>query len=67
MKLDNNTWKLPEGAKYTLIVPPKPAGFWCIDPKSTYASISFSVYVKPTDKQISNTEEMFGWKWVDNE
>jgi hypothetical protein len=25
----------------------------------------FSILTKPTDEQIKNTEEMFGWKWKD--
>ena len=47
--------------------PPKPVGFWTIDPKSPYGSNYFAIHVKPTDQQIKNTEEMFGWKWKDNE
>jgi len=25
----------------------------------------FSMYQKPTDEQIKNTEELLGWKWKD--
>ena len=77
MTSDTNSWNLPphriasmalpEGATYTFVQPPKPIGYWTIDPKSPYGSTYFAIHVKPTDQQIKNTEEMFGWKWKDNE
>jgi hypothetical protein len=39
----------------------KPVGTWDL------GNFSFSVYRRPTDEQIKNTEEFFGWKWVDYE
>jgi hypothetical protein len=40
-------------------VPNKAVGAWDL------GSFQFSVSRLPTDEQIKNTEEMFGWKWVD--
>ena len=40
---------------------PKPVGAWDL------GKFQFSVYRRPTDEQIKNTEEMFGWKWMDYE
>ena len=40
-------------------LPNKPVGAWDL------GKFQFSVYRRPTDEQIKNTEEMFGWKWVD--
>ena len=71
----SNSWNLPPHriasialpeATYTLIQPPKPVGFWTFDPKSPHGSNYFAIHVKPTEQQIKNTEEMFGWKWLDN-
>lgn len=52
-------------AYYTIMQPPKPVGYWILDPSPTGPNTSFSMYAKPTDKQIKNTEEAFGWKWKD--
>jgi len=35
-------------------------GSWCIG-----GNCFINVTKKPTDAQIKNTEEMFGWEWVD--
>ena len=35
-------------------------GSWCIG-----GSCFINVKEKLTDEQIKNTEEMFGWEWVD--
>jgi hypothetical protein len=40
---------------------PKPVGAWDL------GKLLFTVYRRPTDEQIKNTEEFFGWKWVDYE
>jgi hypothetical protein len=40
-------------------IPNNPVGAWDL------GSFQFSVSRLPTDEQIKNTEEMFGWKWVD--
>jgi hypothetical protein len=40
--------------------PPKYAGEWVIG-----GNFHISIREKPTDEQIKNTEQMFGWKWRD--
>jgi hypothetical protein len=49
-------------ANYTFAAPPKPVGYWVL-----YAEMmpqtKFSMYHKPTDEQIKNTEQLLGWKW----
>ena len=53
---------------YEFYVPSKPVGAWVIDPpgdKDHGPCTMFTVYRKPTDEQIKNTEAMFGWKWKD--
>jgi len=40
---------------------PTYVGSWCIGD-----NCFINVTKKPTDEQIKNTEEMFGWKWKDN-
>jgi hypothetical protein len=40
---------------------PKPAGAWDL------GKFHIQVFRRPTDEQIKNTEEMFGWKWMDYE
>jgi hypothetical protein len=44
------------------VAPLNPAyvGSWCIG-----GNCFINVKEKPTDEQIKNTEEMFGWEWVD--
>jgi len=39
-------------------------GYWVLGD-----SCYFAMLTKPTDQQIKNTEEMFGWKWkaIENE
>jgi hypothetical protein len=55
----NNTYKI-----YT---PPQPVGAWVIDPPDNETGAGhctwFCVFRKPTEQQIKNTEETFGWKW----
>ena len=41
---------------------PKPVGAWIIG-----ETLRIAVTQRVTDEQIKNTEEMFGWKWVDYE
>jgi hypothetical protein len=41
---------------------PKPVGAWIIG-----ETLQIAVTHRVTDEQIKNTEEMFGWKWVDYE
>lgn len=46
--------------QYTFIQPPEYVGSWKIG-----GNWHLNVIKKPTDEQIKNTEEMFGWEWVD--
>ena len=55
-----------KGQYYTFATPPKPVGYWCLYSTTGY-SVQFSLYQKPTDEQIKNTEEVLGWKWRDAE
>ena len=41
---------------------PTYVGSWVIG-----GSCFINVKEKPTDEQIKNTEEMFGWKWKESE
>jgi hypothetical protein len=41
---------------------PTYVGSWCIG-----GNCFINVTKKPTDVQIKNTEEMFGWKWKESE
>jgi hypothetical protein len=53
---------------YEVYIPPKPVGGWVIDPAASEGHgpcTMFTVYRKPTDEQVKNTEAMFGWKWKD--
>jgi hypothetical protein len=43
---------------------PVPVGYWILDPGGAVHT-QFAVFSKPTDEQIKNTEQMFGWKWKD--
>ena len=43
-------------------VPPKPVGFWVLYPGNA-TKIKFTVFVRPTDEQIKNTEALLGWGW----
>lgn len=52
---------------FKFYMPPKPVGAWVLDPPDDPTGAGpctlFSVYRKPTEQQIKNTEETFGWKW----
>lgn len=50
---------------FTFHPQPEPVGFWQIGPGSI--GTRFAVYEKPTLFQIKNTEELLGWKWLENE
>lgn len=51
---------------YTTLTPPKPVGYWRLyEGASPYTQ--FPMFIKPTDEQIKNTEELLGWKWKDAE
>ena len=47
---------------YCFAEPTKWAGSWKIG-----GNLSIMVSIKPTEQQIKNTEEMFGWEWFDAE
>ena len=49
---------------YTFLGPPKPVGYWILDPQGLWKT-KFTMHSKPTDEQIKNTEEFFGWRWED--
>lgn len=53
--------------KYTFIPQPiQPVGYWQLDNGDSPAgSFRIAMRMKPTDEQIKNTEQMFGWKWID--
>lgn len=52
---------------FNFYIPPQPVGGWVLDPPDNPTGagpcILFSVFRKPTEQQIKNTEETFGWKW----
>ena len=48
----------------TITQPPKPVGAWVLYPKGALKTI-FTMYHKPTDEQIKNTEQLLGWGWED--
>ena len=50
--------------KITIETPPKPVGYWVLYPEHGYQT-KFSMYHRPTDEQIKNTEELLGWGWED--
>lgn len=43
---------------------PKPVGYWVLYAHA-HTKTMFSMYAKPTDEQIKNTEELLGWTWKD--
>lgn len=46
--------------------PPEPVGWWQITPDVEGRWCTrFAVYAPVDPKHIKNTEEMFGWKWID--
>jgi len=60
-----DTWAHTTPISYKIYAPPKPVGYWIIDPHSTYSFNTFAMYSKPTDEQIKNTETLLGWGWKD--
>jgi hypothetical protein len=53
-------------SQYTIVMPPKPVGWWQITPDVNGGwSTRFAVYKKPEEHHIKNTEDMFGWKWIE--
>lgn len=47
---------------YSILKPPTPVGYWVLYPGGTYTT-KFSMYARPTNEQIKNTEQLLGWKW----
>ena len=58
-KIEHNSTKT-----YTFYKTPSPVGYWVLYAEGT-PSVSFSMYHKPTDEQIKNTEKLLGWTWRD--
>lgn len=46
--------------EYRFFVSPQAAGFWIIGGEP---GLRVAVTKRPTDQQIKNTTEMFGWEW----
>ena len=63
-----NDYAVPNDT-YKIYTPPQPVGAWVIDPPDSETGAGhctwFCVFRKPTEQQIKNTEETFGWKWRD--
>jgi hypothetical protein len=54
--------------QHTFLTPPKPVGWWQITPDVNGGwSTRFAVYAPLEPKHIKNTEEMFGWKYLEAE
>ena len=51
---------------YGIWTNPKPIGHWVLYSHAP-TKMMFSMYAKPTDEQIKNTEELLGWTWKDAE
>jgi hypothetical protein len=50
--------------EYTIFKPPTPVGYWVLYAEASSQTM-FSMYHKPTDEQIANTERLLGWTWKD--
>ena len=58
-----NKYLISEG-EYTVIVQPKPVGYWAFGASPAgVGCVQFAVYSKVTDEQIKATEDLLGWKW----
>jgi hypothetical protein len=53
-----------DGKTYTFYQPPKPVGYWVLYEQAPQKTL-LTMYHKPTDEQIQNTEQLLGWKWKD--
>lgn len=56
MSIDGNT------QVNKMFVPSKPVGYWVLG-----GNFHIEIMHRPTDEQIKNTEEMFGWEWKERE
>lgn len=67
-EIDWSDWPAPLtvfGSQATIIAPqPQPVGFWMLYPSAPLTT-KFAMYVRPTDLQIANTQELLGWGWED--
>ena len=52
-------------SSYAISQHPTPVGYWVLY-KEASLKTQFSVYHKPTDEQIKNTEQLLGWHWMEN-
>jgi hypothetical protein len=48
----------------TIFKTPTPVGYWVLYAEASPQTM-FSMYHKPTDEQIANTERLLGWTWRD--
>ena len=55
---------LDEMSEYKLYAPPPPVGYWVLYAEAPQQTM-FSMYHKPTEEQIANTERLLGWTWRD--
>ena len=57
---ENDSGKVKSGniTASTFVCPPPPVGYWVIG-----GGFSIAVLKKPTEQQIANTIEHFGWEW----
>ena len=62
MTIDSNIYRVNE--VLTFHEPSKPVGYWVMYPGSAY-TVKFTIYMRPTDDQIKNTEALLGWGWED--
>jgi hypothetical protein len=68
MAWQKNEQRIDPTTVYKFYEPPKSVGAWVIDPSPDEGhgpSTTFYIYHRPTDEQIKNTEQAFGWKWKD--
>jgi hypothetical protein len=49
---------------YTITKVPDPICY-CVLGSGGYPTINFAMYIKPTDEQIKNIEQLLGWRWED--
>ena len=62
----NEEYTLPAETNFIYYSAPKPVGYWVLYGE-TAPYTAFTMYKKPTDEQIKNTEQLLGWTWKDAE
>jgi hypothetical protein len=64
----NIAWSKPltvsESQGTIIITSTPPVGFWVLYPGAPLTT-KFGMYVRPSDEQIKNTQELLGWGWED--